>query len=67
MNPTPSQCIEHPTPNHSFSFILRLGVRESFPRRRKLAKFMPDHVLGHSELVVDLAVVYLKLETDEVG
>lgn len=34
---------------------------------RKLAQFMSHHVLGDSHVVVDLAIVYLELETDKVG
>lgn len=34
--------------------------------RRKFPKFMPNHVLCNGDIVIDLPVVYLKLETNEV-
>lgn len=35
--------------------------------RREFSKLPPHHILCHSDLMIDLAVMHLKSQTDEIG
>lgn len=46
--------------------ILGLLVREAFPRGHELAQLAADHLLGHIDLLVELAVVDAELVADQL-
>ena len=49
-----------------YLLILGLLVREAFPRGHKLAQLPANHLLGHVDLLVDLAVVDAELVADQL-
>lgn len=51
----------------SSSSVLGLLVREWLPRHRKLAQLVSNHIFRDAHIVVNLAIVHLKDETNEVG
>lgn len=51
----------HPSP------VLRLRIPERLPRRRKLPKLMPHHLLRDCHIIINLPIMHLELEPDEIG
>lgn len=45
--------------------VLGLAVREAFPGGGKLAELVANHLVGHGERSIVLAIVDLELEADE--